>query len=248
VYARYGGASACVLVRMGGEHILLDAGTGIMAAQAAAGDAKRFTVLLSHAHIDHMLGLPMFPPLHDRRYEADIYARRRAGLGAAAQVSLLVRPPLWPHTAEAFHEGVRIRDLPSSGFFIGPVRVDWMEGNHPGGCTVYRLTHGDASLVYCTDFEHGDGHTERLLAFARGCGALIYDAEFSPAEYEEKQGFGHSTWEMGAEIGTRCGAGRVLLFHHDPGRTDAELERVEKALREAYPGCSFARCGEEVPL
>ena len=225
MFERYGGASACVLARMGGENILLDAGTGILTAQAVAGDTERFTVLLSHAHMDHMLGLTMFPPLLDRRYQADIFACRRGGLGAQEQIGMLIRPPLWACTADVFHESVHIRDLPDSGFFIGPVRIDWMEGNHPGGCTVYRLTHGGASMVYCTDFEHGEGHTERLVAFAKDCGALIYDAQYSPAEYEKKKGFGHSTWEMGAAVGKRCGAGRVLLFHHAPDRTDEELER-----------------------
>ena len=244
----YGGATSCVLVEMGGEHILLDGGTGILSVQAAAKYARHFTLLLSHAHTDHLLGLPMFPAVFDPSYTLDIYAARRQGLGAKEQLALLMRPPLWPCGPDVFHKGVHFMDLPRDVFNIGPVRVDFMEGNHPGGCTVFRLTYKKTSIVYCTDFEHGDGPSRRLVNFARDCSLLIYDAQYTQAEYLERRGFGHSTWRAGVEAGRRCGAKRIRLFHHDPSRTDEKLARLENALEDTHPDCSFARNGEEVFL
>jgi ribonuclease BN (tRNA processing enzyme) len=113
---------------------------------------------------------------------------------------------------------------------------------------VYRLSHGDKSLVYCTDFEHGEEASARLAAFAADCDILIYDAQFSDAEYERKRGFGHSTWEEGVKLAKRCRAARAVLFHHDPFHDDETLARAEAECRKSFAGLSFAKCGEVMSL
>lgn len=247
-FLRYGGASTCVLVEMGDQTIIFDAGTGILSAAEAAGGARDLTVLLSHPHADHILGLAMFPPMFDGRYTVNILADDHLGYSTREQIGLLMKPPLWPCGVEVFQRGVTMDKLPKSGFMIGDVRVDWMNGSHPGGCSVYRLTYENTSIVYCTDFEHGDEHTPRLIEFAKGCDVMIYDAQYSPEEYETKKGFGHSTWAEGILIAKACGVKRMVLTHHAPERTDDELDAIAAVVAAECPVCTFARCGEEIVL
>ena len=246
-FAGYGGDTACLAVHMGGEAIFLDAGSGIA---NAALPGRPATVLLSHAHIDHILGLPfLLSALEGGRAEGrprlQIYLKNRCGRTAAEQLAAYVAPPLWPAPLEEF-PGAAVHSLPDGPFSIGPVRVDTMEGCHPGGCTVYRLSCGGQSLVYCTDFEHAPAQKKALVRFADGCDLLVYDAQFTNEEYHAHRGWGHSTWETGEEIARRCGAKAAKLFHHSPHRTDDELDALAKRL--TLPGCSFAKQGEEVAL
>jgi phosphoribosyl 1,2-cyclic phosphodiesterase len=246
-FVRYGGATSCVAVNIGGESIILDAGSGLTGAAKWIPKNSEFSVLISHPHIDHIMGLTSFAPLYDPEYSVRIFAAEHGGLDTREQVERLMSAPLWPMDSKVFSDGTRFCDI-DGAFHIGAVRVDTIEGNHPGGCTVYKLTHGGRSVVYCTDFEHDRLHSERLAQFAERCELLIYDAQFSDAEYEAKRGWGHSTWEEAVRLARRCGARRLLMFHHSPSRTDEELDAVEAYMCDVYPGLSFAKSGEVVVL
>jgi phosphoribosyl 1,2-cyclic phosphodiesterase len=247
-FARYGGATSCVLVKTEDAFVFLDAGSGILrAAPHLAGRERRVSVLLSHAHIDHVLGLLAFPPLYAPDFEADVYAADRDGLSTKEQIERLMSPPLWPTGPAAFADTVRFLAA-RPHFQIGDLEVDATEGNHPGGALVYRLSRGDKSLVYCTDFEHGEEASARLAAFAADCDLLVYDAQYSDAEYEQKRGFGHSTWEEGVKLAKRCRAARAVLFHHDPSHDDETLARAEAECQKTFDKLSFAKCGEVISL
>ena len=60
--------------------------------------------------------------------------------------------------------------------------------------------------------------------------------------------FGHSTWRKAAEFGAACGAKKIRIIHHDPGRTDRMFEEAEPQLAFIHPDCSFARDREEIIL
>jgi ribonuclease BN (tRNA processing enzyme) len=247
-FSAYGGATSCVLARMGGENILLDAGSGLLrAAPLLPAEGGRVSLLLSHPHVDHMIGLPAFAPLYNPAFQIDLYAANRGGLSAREQVERLMSFPLWPIGPEVFSVETGFFDV-RPRFSIGAVEVETTEGSHPGGATVYRLSHGGRSLVYCTDFEHGDDASRRLADLAAGCDLLIYDAQFSDAEYEGKRGWGHSTWDEGIRAARRCGARLLALFHHDPARTDDALRDIEARLKNDFPGLFFSKCGEVISL
>ena len=247
-FARYGGASTSVLLRIGGETIIFDAGTGIMSAMDYLGDDKKINVFLSHPHVDHIQGLAMFPPMFDDDYTVDVYADTHMGYNTKQQIELFMREPIWPCNTDVFQPFVTLHKLPGRSLILGDVLVEWMEGNHPGGCTIFRVSFEDIVIVYCTDFEHGGKHTQRLEKFAAGCDLLIYDAQYSPEEYNKRQGFGHSTWDEGGAIGIACGAKRVLLTHHAPDRLDMEIDIIQEKLQIQFPTCAFAKCREEVYL
>ncbi len=85
----------------------------------------------------------------------------------------------------------------------------------------------------------------------RACGETLFlDAgtglQYAPEEHESKKGFGHSTAEMGLELLERSGAGKLLLIHHDPTRTDRELLEMEKLI--GRENVRYAREGEVIVL
>jgi phosphoribosyl 1,2-cyclic phosphodiesterase len=238
-----------VLVRLGGELIFIDAGTGLIHAEDYFNaDRERFSILLSHPHIDHIVGLTAFPPLFNPECGVDIYAADRGGLSAREQISRLMSVPIWPVGLDDYSPGVAFKpSLPH--FAIGQVSVDTMDGNHhPGGSTAYRLSYGGKSIVYCVDFEHSAETTKQLIIFAKDCNLLIYDAQYSDEEYETKHGWGHSTWNEGVKTAERCNAENLVLFHHDPMRTDEQLHNLEQSIKSKFGNATFGKRGQEITL
>lgn len=247
-FLRYGGATTCILVRMAGQTVVLDAGTGLMTIPSVLREEEqRVSLLLSHPHADHLMGLPMCPLLYQPGSQMDLYAARRGGLGAEEQVRAFMSPPLWPVGPEQLPYPPAFHDL-SEQLKLGDLTVECMGGVHPGGVTLFRLTGGGRSVVFITDCTLTDGLLPRLKDFARDCGLLLCDGQYSDAEWPDRSGFGHSTWTTAARLGSACGAKRVRVIHHDPAHTDSQLDAAAEELRRIHPNCGFARAGEEVFL
>lgn len=243
----WGGATSCFCVRTATEEIYLDAGSGIVKSRPSAD--TRLTVLLTHLHLDHVLGLPFFPGLYDRGRHIDIYAFPHSGFTPEAALDRLISPPFWPCGIHDYPARVAIHDLAVSAtpdkLQLGDVKIDMREGFHPGGATMYRLTCGGKSLVYATDFEHSPTACAALAEFAAGCDLLLYDAQYTETEYEKYKGYGHSTAAEGVKVARRAAAKKLLLVHHAPNRTDEELEQMTTAVRGAEPDVVVARAGAQ---
>ncbi len=246
-FARYGGLTTCALVHMGGQFIVLDAGTGIMKLPNEVLAQKELPLLLTHAHADHLLGLPMCAYVMVRGARLDIYGAPRDGLSPRRQVERLVSPPLWPITPDDFLTELCFHDMPES-MELGAVRVRSMEGNHPGGASLLRLEAGGKCLVFATDCTFSDELRPKLAEFAHGCDLLLADGQYNDEEWPTRKTFGHSTWRMAAELARECGAKRLRVVHHDPQRTDAMLAAWDKTLQEQDPAYAFAREGETIEL
>ncbi len=244
-FAHYGGATSCYFVRLAGQPVVLDAGSGILSLPAVlAPEERRLPLLLTHPHVDHLLGLPMCGLVFDPACRIDFYAARR-GDDAAAQARRLVSPPLWPVGLEALPAKICFYDLPAE-LTIGPVRIRSMEGVcHPGGVSLLRLDGGGKSVALVTDCTLTDAIRQKAAAFARDCDLLLCDGQYCPEEWAKLAGFGHNTWTAAAEFGRLCGAKQTRIVHHAPGRTD---EEIAAAAGELEPDCAFAYEGEEVFL
>ena len=108
--------------------------------------------------------------------------------------------------------------------------------NHPGGSLAYRVRGSSGDLVYATDHEFGDQKIdEALLEFSAGAAAVVLDAHFTPDELPAHKGWGHSDWTQCARFAEACGAGRLWLFHHKPGRSDEALDAIEAEARRLFP-------------
>lgn len=249
--ALVGGNTSCVEVRCGDTRLVLDAGTGLRRlgdAMMAEGRPIEATLLLSHVHWDHIQGLPFFVPAYVPSTHLTI-----AGMAPRTTVrDALAHQMTAPHFPVDLDElGARIdwREVRAGQTFdVGEARVRVAKLNHPGGALGYRIDHDGQSIVYATDTEHYSCLDPMLVEFARNADVLVYDAQYLPAEYagakgQSKVGWGHSTYAVGCELGRAAGVEKLVLFHHDPARTDDAVVRIEAAARELLPGTRAAREG-----
>lgn len=136
-------------------------------------------------------------------------------------------------------------------FEIGVVIRNIKSYAHPKtGVYIYRIEAGGRSIVYATDTEGYIGGDQRIVQFAKGADLLIHDAQYSDEEYVDlnmpKQGWGHSTYRMAAEVAAAAGVGQLVLFHHDPVHDDATMEKIEADARKLFPNTCIAREGYSV--
>lgn len=247
-----GGNTPCVEVRCGDTWIALDAGTGLrrLGERMLREGARELTLLSSHTHWDHIQGLPFFLPAWLPGHRVTICGPASIREALEAQMT----PPCFPVALSDMKADLEVRALASGDRFeIGPLSVRVAALNHPGGVFGYRIEHGAASVVYATDTEHYACPDPHLVELARGADVLIYDAMYTPDEYAgrvgpAKVGWGHSTWEAGAAVADAAGVDRLVLFHHDPQRTDAGVDAIERQAARRRPGTIAAREGAELSL
>lgn len=251
---RYGGNTPCAAVDLGGdEFVVLDAGTGLRVLGQdllAAGRRKglRFHIFLSHYHFDHLEGLSLFPALYEPGCSLVVYGAPSVQRDVGDLLRALVAPPYFPVPLAGAPAKVEFHALNGKPVQVGPMLVATLPLCHPDGSTAFRLEHPGGRLVFATDHEHGDDIVDRsLVEFARGAEALVYDATYEPAEYEEmRRGWGHSTWYAAVQTALAAGVRRLVLFHHHPEHTDDQLDAIERLAQSEFPRTDVAREGMEI--
>jgi len=241
-----GGNTACVEVVAGDTRIILDAGTGLRALgnERMASGIRHSTILLSHLHWDHVAGLQFFTPVYVPGHRVEIASGPNGVMSHDAAIRSLFKAPFFPVDFDDLGGTVIPRELRANDqFVIGDITITMARLNHPDPVYGYRLEHAGQSIVYATDTEHFACVDPTLKKLAAGADILIYDAQYTPDEYPSKVGWGHSTWAAGAELARAAGVPQLVLFHHDPGRSDAALAALEAAAQAALPGTVAAREG-----
>ncbi len=240
----FGGDTSCYMVRAGDETLFLDAGSGIVSAPSSY--PKPPVILLSHLHLDHIMGLGMFPGLSNSAQKSILYLPFcDSSSSAELQISQLFAPPAWPLKLSEYEGRIEILPMPKS-LEIGSLRIDTMPGNHPGGSLLFRIRFQEKTIVYATDYEHTESSFSELTAFSQNADLLLYDGQFTEETYQDKKGFGHSTVEKGLELMRNSCAKQLLLIHHAPTSTDNILLQWEKSLPNV--NASFAREGQTISL
>jgi phosphoribosyl 1,2-cyclic phosphodiesterase len=248
---RYGGNTSCVEVRCGDLVIALDAGTGIRGLSDQA-DVQRLHVLLSHTHIDHIMGLICMKKLFNPAFEVDFWSGHLIPeLLLHEALGHLISPPIFPVTLDAFpaimnfHDFTAGRELRHSDFSERGITISTLPLHHPDNATAYRIEYGGRSICYVTDVEHVRGGLDAsLIDFIRGADLFIYDSTYDDREFEQYHGWGHSTWQEAMRLGAAAGVDRVVLFHHDPSATDAILDaRAEEIATHYTQSATIAREG-----
>lgn len=246
-FLEFGGHTSCISLDCGNALTVFDAGSGLTAlgdALARSGGPKRVDLLLSHLHLDHVLGLFSFRPFFDPAAEVHLYGRP----GLADGLNRLVGPPFWPVALAGFPAKLHIHETACGVPFSlpGGLTVQAMESRHPNGCFCYRVERGEKRLVYTLDCEPDEPLLDALADFARGADLLIWDANFAPEAF--KEGWGHSTWLQGLEALRRAQAKAVLMTHYNRDYTDAFLHVQERLAAQANCAAYFAKEGMVIEL
>lgn len=248
-FLEYGGNTSCVSADCGETLVVFDAGSGLpeLGRRLAGGPGRRLDLLIGHVHLDHILGLPCFQPLHDPAMEVHLYGEARDGLRFRERLEAVLGPPYWPLGLDDFRAKITVHELtPGQTFELpGGITVRTLRANHPNGCLLYRLDGGGKSLVYALDCETEPETFRELAEFARGAGLLVWDAAFTPEDLPARRGWGHSSWKDGAALREAAGIGAAYMAHYAPEYTDAFLRELEE---KAGPAVRFAREGMEVLL
>lgn len=243
-------------VEANGHILIFDAGTGIRAlGRTLAGSPLDITLLTSHLHWDHLIGLPFFAPLYEEGRTVNLTLVRMGDR---------TRSPL--EILDGIHFPRHLSDLPATCHIVEReseflrergFALECQNLNHPGGALGFRVTRDGKTFVYMTDNELGATGEEAIsfdefVEFARGADVLCHDAQYVAAEIESKRGWGHSTVHEACELAVAAGAHHLVLFHHDPSRDDeavAALEKEAKALLDEQGIlCTAAFEGLEIPL
>lgn len=249
-YATYGGNTSCFSVDWQDAVVVLDAGSGlaVLGEELARREVRRADILLSHLHLDHVMGLFTFPMFHDPAAQIHLYGRP----GLRNALDSIVGPPFWPVGLAGCRAAVQVHEIREGEPFTltdGAARgltVTAMEGNHPNGCCYYRLDWGGRSIVYALDCELEGDVAAQVARFARGVDVLVWDASFFPGELI--RGWGHSTWEEGLAVGREAQAKQVLMTHYGPKQSDLFVREQEKLARWTDSRIQFAREGMVIRL
>lgn len=227
------------------ERLVLDAGSGIVGlGEALAGSERPIPILLTHYHWDHVQGLPFFAPLYRRGRVPALWAPL-VGSYDPAWAQKIFQSPFFPVPFEGLPGPPAVRTIGCGACTIGRFDIRAFNLNHPGGAFAYRIVGSTGDLVYATDHELGDAAVDDALReFIRGAGAVIFDAHFTPAEAAASRGRGHSTWHAATEFCASAGVGHAWLFHHKPGRSDAELAEIQANARRILERTTAAREGD----
>lgn len=256
-FAGVGGNTSCVEVKCGAKRLILDAGTGIVGLASTIDLADGpIDILLSHTHIDHILGLLFFNPIYQKEANIRLFAGHllpeehlRETLGR------VMSPPIFP---------VHFNEVASSpetiDFTAGETltdRVDMGDGivirtaplKHPDRATGYRIEYQGKSLCYITDIESAPDTLDKdIQQFIGGTDYLIYDSTFDDEEFQQYKGWGHSTWQHAIRLAEASDVKRLAIYHHHHEANDIQLNKRDEALKNIPLKVDISREGLSVSI
>lgn len=256
-YVRYGGNTSCVAVAHDGEDpsLFLDAGTGLANAGKILGkSAFRGSILLGHLHWDHIYGLPFFRNGDREQARVDVYLPAQGDPDAA--LHRVMSPPVFPVDIDTMRGEWTVRSLESGTAQIEGFQVTALDIPHRGGRAFgFRIEDGLSAAAYLSDhspFSLGEGpdgvgeYHETARRLVSGADLLIHDSQYTREEFVEKYDWGHCSYEYPLGLARECSVKRTLLFHHDPGRTDVQLDELAAGLSDT--NAEFAVEGTRIDL
>jgi ribonuclease BN (tRNA processing enzyme) len=243
----HGRQTMSFLVERAGALVLLDAGSGVSrllepAARSLVAGAQRLDVVLTHYHLDHVVGLSYLPGVA-RGLALRIFAPAPPLTESGPEaLAALIAPPFFPVEFGRWPMDVEVVGYGPGEMAIGPFAIRVRAQRHPGGSAGFRF--GDA-LAYATDTVI-DPET---ATFARGVDLLLHEVWLSDEEAarDDAGRTGHSSAGAVADLAREAGVSRLGIVHHHPTRDDAGLETMRAAM-EARAGLPVLVLREGEPL
>ncbi len=235
--ARYGGNTSCVVIDIEGRRpIVLDLGTGLRTwgeTQPLNGSFAA-TALVSHFHFDHVQGLPFLSAADRVGARLDIYGPGQSGHDVADLCEGFIKPPYFPVALNQLRGKYQTIDVWNDSFQLGAAKVMVRPVPHVGLTVGYRVEADGRSVAYVPDHQAPQGLdsiADSVLELCDGVDLVIHDAQYTPVDWETKSHWGHCTTGYALEVAAQSGAKALALFHHDPSRTDADLDRLAAETR-----------------
>ena len=234
--SHYGGNTTCMTLEADGKMIILDAGSGLLGL-----DTKLFekypgypkslpftpNILLSHLHLDHIIGLTGFLPIWTEGANARIFTCNRSDAPLSEQVFGAFSPPYWPaHMANAsYAECIAVSD---EFELDGKFTVTPFIANHPDNTLSFHITDGSKRVVYLLDHEMcWESESTELMEHCQDADLVVFDAAYLLKDYIKKRGWGHSTVQDGIKLADQCGCKRLVFAHYAQGYTDRDIDTLK---------------------
>lgn len=250
---RYGGNTPSLELRLDNDELIIfDAGTGIRGLGdhlIANGESLNAYLLITHPHWDHIQGFPFFKPALISGNEITIIGTERKEINLQRIIADQMNRIYFPVQLNELKAKINFRPIGEEEFTIFGAHVRTMYVNHPGFTVGYRLEYKGKSLVYISDNEPFDREAadrltnfekivhekfastlgdpnQRIFDFARNADILIHDSTYTPEEYVDKVGWGHSHYLFTLKVAAEANAKHLVLFHHEPNHSDEKVDDI----------------------
>jgi phosphoribosyl 1,2-cyclic phosphodiesterase len=257
---RYGGNTPCLELRLDDDSLVIfDAGTGIRNFGDDLinnGESVNGYLLISHPHWDHIQGFPFFKPAFISGNELTIYGTERPEKSLSEIISEQMNRIYFPVQLHELKAKLNFRPIQEEGEIkIGDCVVKTLYVNHPGFTIGYRLEYSGKTLVYISDNEPYDREVaaslsnfesavkakfeskkgdpnQRVFDFCEGADVLLHDATYTPEEYIDRVGWGHSHYLFTLRVAAEANVKRLYLFHHEPNHSDDKVDDILKKCKK----------------
>jgi ribonuclease BN (tRNA processing enzyme) len=201
-------------------------------------------IFLTHFHWDHIQGFPFFRPLYDPEDTIHVVGPKQKDIDVQNLFAGQMGPIYFPVPFSVVAATMEFEHLNEGSYDIGDFTVDVMRVRHPSYVVGYRIRLRDIVVCFIPDDEiEGDMYPEvgpdyrsRLVDFIGGADLLIHDSMYTDEEYPGRKGWGHSTFEQSVGLAKEAGVKQLLFFHHDPTRTDDELDGIVARMQADVAG------------
>ncbi|MEO0541159.1 MAG: MBL fold metallo-hydrolase, partial [Cyanobacteria bacterium P01_A01_bin.105] len=256
----YGGNTSCIEMRVNGERLIFDGGTGLrVLGQALMMELPiKANLFFTHSHWDHIQGFPFFTPAFVPGNEVNIYgAIAPNGSTIEQRLNDQMLHPNFPVPLQIMGAQLQFCDLEVGETMkmgkAGDIHIENALLNHPGESVGYRVNYAGYSAAYITDTEHfPDRLDENVLKLVRNADVMIYDATYTDAEYHDerfsKVGWGHSTWQEAVKVAKAGNVKQLVIFHHDPAHHDEFMDDIARKVKAVFPNSIVAQEGVTLDL
>ncbi len=233
-----GGNTACIEVRTSeGKMIILDTGTGLRELENHSlnnqSQINEYHIFLSHFHYDHLMGIPFFSPMYNEEAHIHFYSPFSS---MEKKLRRFMSTPYHPVNWDSFTADIDFHKLENDEtVHIGSADITWIHREHPGGGASYKVSEKNRSIIYSSDTqltEKDFRKSEKNINYFKNADIIIHDAQFTLEEAIAKYDWGHSTYSLAVQFAREFNIKKLLLFHHDPLKSDSKLEEILAAARQ----------------
>jgi phosphoribosyl 1,2-cyclic phosphodiesterase len=258
---RYGGNTPCLELRLDDDRLLIfDAGTGIRSFGdylINSGESVKAHLFISHPHWDHIQGFPFFKPAFIPGNELSIIGTERSEKSLSEIISEQMNRIYFPVQLHDLKAKIKFIPITDEGEMkVHDALVKMIYVNHPGFALGYRVEYKGRTLIYISDNEPFDNATaammnnfepsvrerfikagtndpnQRIIDFCQGADVLIHDSTYTPEEYIDRVGWGHSDYLFSLRLAAEANVRRLYLFHHDQNHSDEKVDDILKKCKK----------------